>query len=116
MPALSANARPLDPSARRGGRTWFVSRHPGARDWACRRGLRWDAALEHTDGLDLRPGDRVMGTLPCHLAAIVCAAGAEYWHLEVPLPREARGQELSADELEALGARLVRLDVRMFER
>ena len=54
----------------------------------------------------VQPGDTVMGSLPVNLAAQVCAKGAAYWHLSVVLPLERRGQELSADELERLGAHL----------
>lgn len=91
---------------------WFVSRHPGAREFALRQGLRWDAEAAHVEAPRFRPGDRVYGTLPCPLAAAVCDAGAEYWHLEVPVPAAQRGRELSADELAAAGARFVRYDVR----
>lgn len=104
----------LEQGMARAGRTkvWFVSRHPGARDWAARRGLRWDAEVAHLDGTAVAAGDRVYGTLPCSLAAAVCAAGAEYWHLELPLIEDMRGRELTADELDAVGARFVRYDVR----
>jgi CRISPR-associated protein Csx16 len=92
---------------------WFVSRHPGAREWALRQGLRWDAEATHLEAAHaVAAGDIVYGTLPCPLAAAVCAAGAQYWHLEVPLPQALRGQELSAQELEAAGARFVRYEVR----
>lgn len=92
---------------------WFVSRHAGAREWALRSGLRWDAEAVHWEiAHAVGAGDLVYGTLPCQLAAAVCAAGAEYWHLEVPLQADQRGRELSAQELEAAGARFVRYDVR----
>lgn len=91
---------------------WFVSRHPGAREFARRLGMRWDAEASHLDAPQVGAGDRVYGTLPCPLAAAVCAAGAEYWHLEVPVPATLRGRELSADDLAEAGARFVRYDVR----
>lgn len=85
---------------------WFVSRHAGAADWACRRGLDIDRRVEHLDVDDVRPGDIVIGTLPVHLAAEVCARGARFLNFSVDLPPALRGRELSADELEACGARL----------
>lgn len=89
---------------------YFVSRHSGARDWALHQGLQatW---LEHLDADLVQPGDVVMGTLPVHLAAEVCARQAHYWHLELSLPRQARGRELQVDELQRLSARLVRYRV-----
>jgi CRISPR-associated protein Csx16 len=86
--------------------TFFISRHPGAVVWALRQGLAIDRVLPHLDPALVRAGDAVLGTLPLPLAANVCARGARYLHLSVNLPAELRGQELTADHLEALGARL----------
>ena len=91
---------------------WFVSRHPGAREWALRQGLCWDAEAAHLELPAFGPGDRVYGTLPYAQAARVCATGAAYWHLEVPMAPAMRGRELTARELDEAGARFVRYDVR----
>lgn len=88
------------------GTTWFVSRHPGAVEWARRRGITVDRLVAHLDVGEVRPGDTVIGTLPVNLAAEVCARGARYVNLSLDLPQEARGRELSAEELERYGARL----------
>lgn len=87
-------------------RTFFLSRHPGAVEWARRQGLVVDQWLAHLEVAQVQPGDTVIGTLPIHLAAQVCARGGRYLHLSLDLPAELRGRELSADELEAAGARL----------
>ncbi len=47
-----------------------------------------------------------MGTLPVHLVAALNEKGACYVHLAVEVPPEARGKELSAEDLERFGARL----------
>lgn len=86
--------------------TWFVTRHPGAVEWARRKGLRIDRLIPHLVPEAIAPGDTVIGILPVHLAASVCERGARYLSLSLDLPPEARGRELSADELEACGARL----------
>ncbi|MFM2069223.1 MAG: hypothetical protein RLZZ584_4132 [Pseudomonadota bacterium] len=93
--------------------TWFISRHPGAVEWARRQGLQVDHWLMHLD-LDLAvigPGDTVAGTLPIHLAAQVCQRGARYLHLSLDLPARLRGRELSADDLALAGARLEQFHV-----
>lgn len=81
-----------------------------------RQGVRWDELRAHLDEADLRrvqPGDRVLGTLPLHLAAAVVARGAAFWHLDLPrLGFEQRGREMDADALENAGARLLRYEVR----
>ena len=86
--------------------TWFITRHPGAIEWAARRRLRIDRVLAHLDPAIIAPGDTVIGILPVNLAARVCERGARYFNLSLDLPIEARGRELSADELEAFGARI----------
>jgi CRISPR-associated protein Csx16 len=91
--------------------TYFITRHPGALEWAERQGIHIDQRLEHLDPEQIRPGDRVLGTLPANLAAAVCARGGEYYHLALDMPADARGRELSADDLENYGARLQRYHI-----
>jgi len=86
---------------------WFVSRHPGAVEWIQRHGPPVDRVVDHLDLADVRRGDTVIGTLPVHLAAAVCTRGARYLHLVVDVSPGERGRELTADDLERLGARLV---------
>ncbi|HEX7380674.1 MAG TPA: CRISPR-associated protein Csx16, partial [Nevskiaceae bacterium] len=91
---------------------WFVSRHQGAVDWAKSHGVAVDRWATHLDVAQVREGDVVMGSLPVDLAAAVCERGAHYHHLHVGLPPEARGQELTAEHLAALGAELRPFEIR----
>lgn len=93
------------------GKTWFVTRHAGAIEWAERQGLEVDHQTDHLQVDEVDAGDTVIGTLPVHLAAQVCARGARYLHLSLDLPSKLRGRELSADDLECFGARLEPLRV-----
>ena len=86
--------------------TYFISRHPGAIEWAARQHMQVDQLIAHLDPAIVKAGDTVIGSLPVDLAAQVCAKGAAYWHLCLELPSAMRGQELSADDLSRLGARL----------
>lgn len=95
---------------------WFVTRHTGALEWASRQGIFWDRELKHWGDETVRSGDRVYGTLPCQIAANVCAAGAEYWHLELSLASHLRGRELTADDLLTAGARFVRYEIKRVGR
>ncbi|MDO8252365.1 MAG: CRISPR-associated protein Csx16 [Rhodoferax sp.] len=92
--------------------TFFVSRHPGAIEWARRQKQVVDQFVPHLDPAQIQAGDTVIGSLPVSLAAQACAAGATYWHLSLALPAELRGQELTADDLERLGARLESFEIR----
>ena len=78
---------------------WFVSRHPGAIEWAKRQGLAIDRWVEHLDPATVNAGDIVIGTLPVNLAADVCKRGARYLHLSLKLPTEWRGRELTMHQL-----------------
>ena len=84
---------------------WFVSRHPGAVEWLTEQGLEVDRMIAHLDIRQIQPGDWVLGTLPVSLAAEVCARGARYVHLHVPVPAALRGQELTAQQMREVGAR-----------
>jgi CRISPR-associated protein Csx16 len=89
---------------------YFVTRHAGAVEWARRKGI--DAELvAHFDVRCVCDGDLVLGPLPVHLVAEVNDRGGHYFHIEMDLPSEARGQELSADDMERFGARLVEFRV-----
>lgn len=104
------STHPCVPSAICGGTTTlttlFVTRHPGAIEWAVRQGVQVDRIIPHLDLAEIQPGDVVIGTLPVQLAAAVCARGARFFNLSLQIPLNARGQELSADDLERFGARL----------
>lgn len=86
--------------------TYFVSRHPGAQDWAATEGLAVDAVIDHLDPSLIQPGDVVIGSLPVNLAADVCARGGRYLHLSLDLPAAWRGLELTAAQMRDCGARV----------
>jgi CRISPR-associated protein Csx16 len=91
--------------------SWFVSRHQGAKEWLERQGWPVERQVSHLLPAEVSAGDQVYGTLPVHLAAELCARGARYYHLILDLPANARGRELTADELDQYDARLVRFQV-----
>lgn len=86
--------------------TWFVSRHPGAVEWAKAYGLAIDRWTGHLDAAQVASGDTVIGTLPVNLAAAVCDRGARYLHLSLEVPAQWRGKELTAEDLRVNCAKL----------
>ena len=90
---------------------YFVSRHPGAVQWAALQDLQVDAWVPHLDPAEVQPGDTVIGSLPVNLAAQVCQRGAAYWHLSLALTADLRGRELTSDELQRLGAMVCRYHI-----
>lgn len=94
---------------------YFVSRHPGAAEWARRCGIP-ARRLEHLDPADVGPGDIVLGTLPVQMAAEVCARGGRYLHLCLDIPPDRRGEVLTAEEMDRFGARLEEYRVERAKR
>lgn len=79
--------------------TWFISRHQGAIDWIKQQPVEIDRFESHLDVNLIQANDVVIGTLPVHLAAQVCAKGAKFYFLSVNVTPEQRGTELTAEEL-----------------
>ena len=92
---------------------YLVTRHPGALQWLKTQSIEPFVPMAHLHNPDLiAPGDIVMGTLPLYLIAAVCTRGARYFHLDVALPDELRGTELTAQQLTGLNAELVEYSVQ----
>jgi CRISPR-associated protein Csx16 len=86
--------------------TYFVTRHAGAIEWSRRRGIA-AIIVEHLDPQLIQPGDLVLGSLPTHIVAALNVKGVRFKHLAYDTPPDLRGKELTADDLERLGAKLV---------
>lgn len=84
---------------------YFVSRHPGALEWWHRKGAT-ATILGYLDPAIVKPGDVVIGNLSVSMAAEVCARGGRYVHLVLDSGQALRGENLSADQMDALGAHL----------
>lgn len=94
--------------------TWLVTRHKGAEKWASMAGVCPDAGcvVASLEPQLVAAGDLVVGTLPINIAADIVARGARYLHLSLNVPPEARGQELSPDDMRKYGARLEEYEIR----
>ena len=84
--------------------TYFVTRHPGAKQWAVARGLVIDCWENHLDPKKVSVGDTVIGVLPVSIAAAVCARGAKFIELVLNLPEALRGREVTETQMCDLGA------------
>ncbi len=96
-----------------------ITRHPGAADWVRRQISHAVDVVPHLEPGEIEAGVHYYGVFPLHLAAAICEQGAACWAISVNMPPALRGQELSAQQLDELGAILVRYDVQAlkpFER
>jgi CRISPR-associated protein Csx16 len=91
--------------------TWFVTRHQGAIAWAVSQGFKDVEMVSHFNTEVVKNGDLVLGILPVHLVAEVNQRGGIYYHLILDLPIDARGKELTEEDMNTYGARLQRFDV-----
>lgn len=97
-------------------RTVVVSRHPGAVEWLEKQGVVADATLTHLSESDLanfHVGDNVVGILPIEFAGRLCEKGVRCAVISLALEETQRGRELDCQQLEAAGARLVRVSVQL---
>lgn len=62
--------------------------------------------MSNLDVATVQPGDVIMGTLPVHLIAEFNKRGAHCWHLTMDVPESMQVGELSADDMDACGAKL----------
>ena len=85
--------------------TYFITRHKGAVEWARIQGIE-AKRISHLDPARIQTGDTVIGTLPVHIAAEICARGGRYLHLSMTIPEDMRGRELTAKEMGNCNARL----------
>lgn len=94
-------------------KTYFISRHAGAIEWIGHQpNIKVDEVIAHLDPSIINAGDTVIGTLPLHLASEVCERGAEFYFLQLPAGSVGTGQELTADEMTALGASIARFAIK----
>ncbi|HWO07442.1 MAG TPA: CRISPR-associated protein Csx16 [Candidatus Paceibacterota bacterium] len=88
--------------------TYVITRHAAASDFVARKGFSGAQVVAHAADdfwAGLKIGDVVVGTLPIHLAARACEiTGSPFGFLEVNVPADARGRELSLEEMERFGA------------
>lgn len=94
---------------------WFVSRHPGAQQWAREHNIKADRWIEHLDLDQIQPGDVIAGTLPVDKVAEINARGARFLALCLDLKQADRGKELSSDDMSKLNGRLVEYQVQKLE-
>ncbi|MBP5782339.1 MAG: hypothetical protein J6W04_02250 [Bacteroidales bacterium] len=78
--------------------TIIVTRHTGLIDWLQQRGITGDVIASATPD-DVR-GKHVIGALPLHLASLAL----DVTTVDYTCPFDLRGQDLSAQQLDALGA------------
>ena len=89
---------------------YFITRHAGAVEWQSRIGLN-AIIIEHFNVSVVKPGDLVHGNLPVEMAAEVIARGGRYFNLDMKVPREKRGNDHSAGEMQTYGAKLTEYSV-----
>jgi CRISPR-associated protein Csx16 len=92
--------------------TLIVTRHLGAVEWLRRKGFQGEI-IDNLTEIPTEP-KRIVGVLPLQLAYQALAAGHELCLIQFSTRQGPRGDDLSADEMEAAGAKLFRFGLREF--
>ena len=95
---------------------YLISRHAGAVEWLDSKGFDDPVLIGHATVEffeELNESDIVFGTLPMSLACEVCGRGARFFSLDMAVPSEYRGTELTAEMMDRFDARLT--EYRIYE-
>ncbi len=93
--------------------TYFITRHPGALQWAAQNQLHYDVHAEHLLCFsDIKEGDTVVGTLPINMVYQLNQKNVSYVHLSLQIPPSLRGIELTAEQLNGCKASLEKFEVK----
>ena len=101
-------------------KTIIVTRHKGAVEWLRQAGhvpaegeVKVLAHLDEDAINSLAEGDVVIGVMPFSLAARLNTKGVRTFTLALDIPAEMRGKELSAEDMDNLGAQVEEVVVLM---
>jgi CRISPR-associated protein Csx16 len=88
---------------------YIVSRHEGAVEWLKSnfKGFEKGELKSHIKPEEIK-GNIIVGTLPIHLAELA----KEYFHIILNLPAEARGKELTKEDMNEYGAKLQKYKIK----
>lgn len=95
---------------------YLISRHQGAVEWLDSKGFDDPILISHATVEffeELNESDMVFGTLPMSLACEVCGRGARFFNLDLAVPAEYRGKELTSELMDEFGAKLT--EYRIYE-
>ena len=77
-------------TATQSDRIILITRHQGAVEWLHKQGYNNAERYNHLEQStieSLTPNDTVIGSLPVHLAARVCAKKAQFIYLQIEIPK-----------------------------
>ena len=87
-------------------KTLVVTRHAGAVEWLQNYGFADCEVVNHFTPEMIKAGDVVVGILPLNLVAEVNLKGGRFFALDLVVPAELRGIEMTAEMMTRLGAKI----------
>ena len=84
----------------------IVTRHKGAVEWLRQQGIE-GKVIAHATAEDVI-GQQVVGVLPLYLASLTLAITS----IDIDLPPELRGKDITPEQMDECGAKLVTYKVR----
>lgn len=92
-------------------RTILVTRHLNVASWVESQGIDVDVCFPHLEIGKVDEGDRVIGNLPLSLVSELIKKNCTYLNIEMSVPFEYRGKELTVDQMNEFGACLTSYSV-----
>jgi len=89
--------------------TIFITRHPGAVEWLKAnypKIAKSATMVSHFDASTTEAGDVIVGILPVNMICDVINHGARFIALQIDLPAELRGKELTVEDMDNCNAKL----------
>jgi len=89
--------------------THIITRHKGAIEWLEKKGYKGE--ISDTAVVEkYKKGDAVIGVLPIHIICELEKKGVETILIQMPtIPPEARGKEITPEDMDKYGAKLLRI-------
>lgn len=91
----------------------FVGRHLGAQQWMKQQNIHIDEFVDNLQISQIERGDAVYGILPLNIIAEVNRCGASFTHINLVVPPQYRGQELTVEQMNEFGAHLQSVTVQL---
>ena len=91
----------------------FVGRHSGAQQWIKQQHIHIDEYVDNLQMTQVHRGDSVYGILPLNIIAEIHRCGATFTHINMVVPPQYRGTELTAEQMDKFGAHLQSVTVQL---
>ena len=85
---------------------YLITPHDGVEQWVKNNNISYDQRLDTVEAIDIAPGDHIIGQLDIQQVKMLNRKRANYEHLLVDWPKDIATEQITAELLESLNAKL----------